>query len=71
MLAAVLDVQPADVVAYWRDAGPGLWFAKSPGFDQSGVMSLNTIPGDGKSGTSQMPGPQRSGLLMEAPSGES
>ena len=28
---------PADalaVVAFWRDAGPGLWFAKDPAFDQ-------------------------------------
>ncbi|MCU0910607.1 MAG: DUF924 family protein [Rhodobacteraceae bacterium] len=26
-------VRPADVVAFWRDAGPGSWFAKDPVFD--------------------------------------
>jgi uncharacterized protein (DUF924 family) len=34
MMAAVLDVLPADVVGYWRDAGPGQWFAKNPAFDR-------------------------------------
>lgn len=26
-------VAPADVVAFWRDAGPGKWFARDDGFD--------------------------------------
>lgn len=25
---------PSDVVTFWRNAGPGLWFAKNPAFDR-------------------------------------
>jgi uncharacterized protein (DUF924 family) len=32
--AAALSVPGADVVAFWADAGPGLWFAKDPAFDR-------------------------------------
>jgi uncharacterized protein (DUF924 family) len=29
-----LSTQPADVVAFWREAGPALWFAKDDAFDR-------------------------------------
>lgn len=31
--AALLSVAPADVVAFWREAGPERWFAKDAAFD--------------------------------------
>ncbi|MGH8033489.1 MAG: DUF924 family protein [Luteimonas sp.] len=27
------DIQPAEIVAFWRDAGPAAWFAKNDDFD--------------------------------------
>jgi uncharacterized protein (DUF924 family) len=33
-LAATLPAQAQDVVAFWRDAGPAMWFAKDAAFDR-------------------------------------
>lgn len=30
---AVVDPMAAEIVAFWQDAGPAMWFAKDPAFD--------------------------------------
>ena len=45
-----LSLQPQDVVAFWRDAGPQAWFTKDAAFDERfrqrcGVAHLARRPG--------------------------
>jgi len=28
------DIAPTEIIAFWRDAGPGMWFASEPAFDR-------------------------------------
>ncbi|RIK97795.1 MAG: DUF924 domain-containing protein [Proteobacteria bacterium] len=32
-MAAATDVAPAEIIAFWREAGPAQWYAKDDGFD--------------------------------------
>lgn len=31
---SLVDFDPAEIVSFWRDAGPPLWFASEPAFDE-------------------------------------
>jgi uncharacterized protein (DUF924 family) len=52
-LTSVSGVGPADVVAFWREAGPERWFKKDADFDRAIVERFDALHGEAAAGRLQ------------------